>query len=103
MEQQSSNEVDALRAELEKMREEMSKLTSSDMQSTRDFAKEIQSELRNTLNQARDKGRDFLDQAKEGGDKAIGKLEKQIEERPLLTLLIVFIAGLLLAKLFERR
>ena len=99
----NTQDVESLRREIEKLREEITNLGSSNAKTNRDFAQEIQEELRNTLNQARDKGQDVLNKARASGDQAIDQLEKQIGERPLLTLLLVFIVGLVMAKLFERR
>ena len=99
----NTQDVESLRREIEKLREEITSLGNSNAKTNRDFAQEIQEELRHTLNQARDKGQDVLDKARASGDQAIDQLEKQIGERPLLTLLLVFIVGLVMAKLFERR
>jgi len=98
-----SNDMDALRAEIQALRDELKRVSQNTESDQRDFAREIQDELRQTLNKARDKGEEVLDQARASGDKAIAQLEKQIEERPLLTLLLVFFAGLLLSRLMDRR
>lgn len=112
-EQTSHQEVDSLREELRILREEMASLKNSTANnaqtdsaqdaSQRDFAKELQDELRSTLNQAREKGDDILDQARAQGEKAVDQIGKQIGERPLLSLLLVFFVGLIVAKFLERR
>jgi ElaB/YqjD/DUF883 family membrane-anchored ribosome-binding protein len=108
-EQAANQEVDVLREELRLLREEMADLKNNATNATqtdtaqRDFAKELQDELRNTLNKAREKGDEVLDQARAQGEKAVDQIGKQIGERPLLSLLLVFFVGLIVAKFLERR
>lgn len=112
-EQTANQDVDSLREELRLLREEMASLKNNAANATqtdstqdaaqRDFAKELQDELRNTLNKAREKGDEVLDQARAQGEKAVDHIGKQIGERPLLSLLLVFFVGLIVAKFLERR
>jgi ElaB/YqjD/DUF883 family membrane-anchored ribosome-binding protein len=112
-EQAANQEVDVLREELRLLREEMADLKNNAPNAThagaaqdaaqRDFAKELQDELRYTLNKAREKGDEVLDQARAQGEKAVDQIGKQIGERPLLSLLLVFFVGLIVAKFLERR
>lgn len=108
-EQTTNQNVDSLREELRALREEMVTLKSNAANTTqadseqRGFTKELQDELRNTLNKAREKSDEVLDQARAQGEKAVDQLGKQIGERPLLSLLLVFFIGLVVAKFFERR
>jgi len=110
------DEIRKLRAELEGLRQSVplaatqaasqatSQATSQDSTAAaRDFASELQAELKKTLDSARERSHDLIDQARDQGDKAIDQLEKKIEQYPLMALLLVFLAGLLLGKLFERR
>lgn len=97
------DDLDSLRAEIQALRDELAQLSAAQPATDRDFAKEIRDELRQTLDKARATGEQVLDKARAGGDKAIEEIEKQIEQRPLLVLLLVFLAGLFLAKLVDRR
>ena len=97
------DDVEQLRAEIQILRDQLARLSTTQAESDRNFAKEIQDELRQTLDKARATGEQVLGKARAGGDKAIDEIEKQIEQRPLLVLLLVFLAGLFLSKLVERR
>lgn len=44
-----------------------------------------------------------LDVAKAKGKKTVESVESQIQEKPFMSLLIAFIVGLVLGKLFDRR
>ena len=101
------DEIAALQEEIRQLRAELGKIigdtAASTRQSARDFARELQEELKETLDTARDRSRDFIDQARDKGEDAIDQLEEKIERYPLLSLFLVFLAGVLLGKLFDRR
>ncbi|MEX2474028.1 MAG: hypothetical protein WD429_02325, partial [Marinobacter sp.] len=54
------------------------------------------------LNDFRDRGEKSFASARKAGDKAIEGAGHKIEERPFLTVLIAFVAGLLLGKFLDR-
>lgn len=99
----SNAELDALREEIATLRAELARARGSDAESRKRLASELQEELRETLESVREKSQDVLERARASGDRVIDDLEKQIQKQPLLSLLLIFLAGILMAKLFERR
>lgn len=112
--EQDTDEVQVLRDEIAALRQELARLMAA-MPETgttspgdeRDFAGEIRDELRDSIDRARavmeEKGREFLDKARTDGADAMADLETRIRQYPVLSVFLVFVAGLLLGKLFERR
>lgn len=102
----SQDEYDQVKQDLQKLREDLANLTKtvtesqkSNISSLRD---EIRRESREALDQVRNRGNDALNRAKDAGDKAIHDVEHKIEERPFLSILIMFLAGILVGKLLDR-
>ncbi|MBW0147135.1 DUF883 family protein [Marinobacter arenosus] len=102
----SQDEYDQVKQDLQKLREDLATLTKtvtesqkSNISSLRD---EIRRESREALDQVRSRGNDALNRAKDAGDKAIHDVEHKIEERPFLSILIMFLAGILVGKLLDR-
>lgn len=63
---------------------------------------EIRRENRDALNQVRSKSDKALKQAKKKGNKAVQGFEHGVEDRPYLSLMIMFLAGILVGKLIDR-
>lgn len=116
--EQDTDDVQVLRDEIAALREELARLMaampdtgpteqSGERASDRDFAGEIRDELKDSIDRARaiveEKGREFMDKARTDGVDAMADLETRIRQYPVLSVFLVFIAGLLLGKLFERR
>ena len=100
------DEYKQLKQDLHQLREDFANLTravtegqKSNVSSLRD---EIRRESREAFDQVRQKGNDALNRAKDAGDKAVHDVEHKIEERPFLSIIIMFLAGLLVGKLLDR-
>lgn len=90
------NDLESLRDDVSKLKSDISDITQkliykakSDSGPMKD---KIIEDLKNELDRARGKGRETFE-----------SVEQQIQEKPLMSLLIAFILGLLLGKLLDRR
>ncbi|WP_111493964.1 MULTISPECIES: DUF883 family protein [Marinobacter] len=92
-------DIQLLREDLAKLTKAFSENQKSNISGLRD---EIRRESREALRHARERGDEVFNRAKEAGDKAIHDVEHKIEERPFLSVLIVFLVGLLVGKLMDR-
>lgn len=107
MEAKSSQpEYDQVRDDIRMLREDLAKLTKSvadsqkgNISSLRD---EIRRESREALDRVRKTGDEALSSARDVGEKAVHDVEHKIEERPFLSIIIMFLAGLLVGKLLDR-
>lgn len=100
------DEFSQVKQDLQQLREDLAKLTravtegqKSNISSLRD---EIRKESRQAFDQVKEKGNEALHRAKDAGDKAIHEVEHKIEERPFLSVLIMFLVGVLVGKLLDR-
>ncbi len=89
-------DLEALREDVTKLRSDLSQLAKSLLdkgKSETDTAKDrVMEELMSNLRSARDKS-----------SGAVGSVEHKIQEKPLMSLLIAFVVGLILGKLFDSR
>ncbi|TBW58495.1 DUF883 family protein [Marinobacter halodurans] len=95
-----------VKEDIQLLREDLAKLTravadgqKNNISNLRD---EIRKESREALRHARERGDEVFNRAREAGDKAIHDVEHKIEERPFLSVVIVFLVGLLVGKLLDR-
>lgn len=88
----SNKNVDALRSDLEQLRTDFATMGRT----VKDLATEVGSE---TYARVRDRG----DQARAQAKKAAGVVAETIEERPLVSVLSVFVLGMLIGFLFGRQ
>jgi len=88
----ADQEMDNLRSEVQQLRQDIQSIT----QTLRDMASE-QGE------RAYARARETLGTARERAVKAEKALEHQIEERPLASILVVFIGGLIVGLLLQSR
>lgn len=102
----SQDEYNQVKKDLQQLRDDLANLTravsenqKSNISSLRD---EIRRESRETLDQVRQKGSDALNRAKDAGDQAVKDVEHKIEERPFLSVIIMFLVGVLVGKLLDR-
>ncbi len=89
-------DIDNLKEDMAKLRADLSQLGKALLEkgkSETDMAKDrVIEELKLELQSARKKGKETVD-----------SVEQQIQEKPFVSLLVAFLAGLLLGKMFERR
>ncbi|WP_372750412.1 hypothetical protein [Litorivivens sp.] len=88
--QQRSDDInyDTLKNDIHQLRDDFSKLTHN-----------LFDKQRGQVSQLRD---EWSQRAKSIGDKTIKDTQRQIKERPLTTLLAIFLAGLFLGKLLNQ-
>lgn len=102
----NQNDYEQVRADLQKLREDLSQLTKnvaegqkSNISSLRD---EIRRESREAFDQVKQRGDEAIHRARDAGSKAVDDVEHRIEERPFLSIIIMFLAGLLVGRLLDR-
>ncbi|MDF1820525.1 MAG: hypothetical protein P1U64_03070 [Alcanivoracaceae bacterium] len=100
--EQLQAEIAALKKQLGELASQAGRVAENRTLEARDFARELQKELGETLDAARDRSHDLIDRARDKSEQTIDSLEKKIEQYPLLSLFLVFIAGLLVGRLFDR-
>ncbi|MBO6849356.1 MAG: DUF883 family protein [Marinobacter sp.] len=102
----AQDDYNRVKEDLQALREDLAKLTKavadgqkSNISSLRD---EIRRESREALDSVRKRGDEALHRARDAGTKAVHDVEHQIEERPFLSILIMFLAGILIGRLLDR-
>jgi ElaB/YqjD/DUF883 family membrane-anchored ribosome-binding protein len=102
----SQDEYNQVKQDLQQLRDDMAKLTRavSDNQKSNisHLRDEIRRESREAFDQVRQKGDAALNRARDAGDKAVHDVEHKIEERPFLSVILMFLAGILVGKLLDR-
>lgn len=118
MEAKSAQEdYDRVKNDLKTLQDDLAKLTRAVTEGQKAKVSNLRDEIRReseeayddlrkrgdkAYSQAREAGERAYGQARDAGGKAIQGAEHKIEERPFLTVLIAFVAGLLVSKLFDR-
>lgn len=102
----NQNDYEQVRDDIRKLSEDLSKLTKSvaegqksNISSLRD---EIRRESRAAFDQVKQRGDEAIHRAQDAGSKAVDDVEHRIEERPFLSIIIMFLAGLLVGRLLDR-
>ena len=102
----SQNEYEQVRQDLQQLRDDLSKLTKavadgqkSNVSSLRD---EIRRESREAFDHMRQRGDEAFNRARDASSKAVHDVEHKIEERPFLSVVLMFLAGLLVGRLLDR-
>ncbi|MDF0752638.1 hypothetical protein NLU14_20630 [Marinobacter sp. 71-i] len=102
----NQNDYEQVKEDLQKLRDDLSKLTKtvaegqkSNISNLRD---EIRRESREAFDQVRQRGDEAFNRARDAGSKAVHDAEHKIEERPFLSIVIMFLAGLLVGRLLDR-
>lgn len=102
----NQNDYEQVRDDIRKLSEDLSKLTKSvaegqksNISSLRD---EIRRESRAAFDQVKQRGDEAIHRARDAGSKAVDDVEHRIEERPFLSIIIMFLAGLLVGRLLDR-
>lgn len=91
----TEDEYQQVKDDLKALREDMAALTRS-------VAESQKANLTGLRDQLEKESREALDYARKTGDKALHDVEERITERPLLSILLMFLAGLLVGKLLDR-
>lgn len=102
----AQSDYDQVRDDIRLLREDLAKLTKSVAESQKgnisSLRDEIRRESREALDRVRKTGDEALSSARDVGEKAVHDVEHKIEERPFLSIIIMFLAGLLVGKLLDR-
>lgn len=96
---QVKEDIQALRDDLAKLTRTVSDNQKHNVSSLRD---EIRRESLEALDSVRQKGDEALRRARDAGDRTVHDVENRIEERPFLSIIVMFLAGVLVGKLFDR-
>ncbi len=91
----SKTEYDQVKADLKVLRDDLARLTRS-------VADGQKSSLNSLKDEIRREGQEALDYARGAGEKALHEAEEKIIERPFLTVILLFLAGLVVGKLLDR-
>lgn len=113
----AQQDYDRVKNDLKVLQDDLAKLTRAVAEGQKskvsNFRDEIRKESEEALDdmrkrgdkaysQAREAGERAYSQARDAGGKAVQSAEHKIEERPFLTVLLAFLAGLLVSKLLDR-
>ncbi|MFC4258455.1 YqjD family protein [Marinobacter lacisalsi] len=88
-------EYEQVKADLRTLREDMAKLSKS-------VADGQKNNFNNFRDEVRRESQEAMDYARGAGEKAMHDVEERISERPFLTVIILFLAGLVVGKLLDR-
>ena len=92
--------------DLSALREDLAALTKAVVDSQASNAinlkNEISKETQAVFEQLRARGDKALDRATEAGSQAVESVEHRIEERPFLSIILMFLAGIVVGKMLDR-
>lgn len=95
-------ELDTLRADLGKIRDDIASLTRSLGEAATAEAKAGGERLSEAAHAARDRAQRFAESARAQGEEGIAAVERRIEQNPFSSVLIAFGVGLVIGKLLDR-
>jgi ElaB/YqjD/DUF883 family membrane-anchored ribosome-binding protein len=102
-----SSDKDALKADIEKMRNDLGEMLGSIGSFSKEKIMDTQNRLRTAIEDIQGRTKDRLkgtsQVVKDRGYKAMEKSRRGIEHRPLTSIIIAFVAGMLLASIVHRR
>ena len=96
-------DTDALRDDLNALRSDIASLAATVKEMMVGKAREASSAAGENLDELRDRVEQMAEQVRDRGRAASEKLQRQVEERPLTSLLVAFAAGLVISRLLDRR
>lgn len=91
-----------LKVDMNKLRSDLAEVAQALMESGRAEAGEARTRLQEMAQQRLENVRQALDSARERGRDATDMLKQQVEEKPLMSLLVAFGAGMLLGAILKR-
>ncbi|MDY6840129.1 MAG: hypothetical protein SV429_01235 [Pseudomonadota bacterium] len=102
----AQDDYDQVKQDLQELRNDLSKLAHTVSESQKSEINSLRDEIRReslgVIKQVRQKGDETLRRAKDTGEKTIHDVESNIEERPFLSIVLMFLAGVLVGKLLDR-
>lgn len=107
MEKQTSKDDYArVRDDLQVLREDLASLTKAvadgQKASASNLKDEISREAQAVFENMRKRGDAALTRASEAGSQTVENVEQKIEERPFLTVILMFLAGIIVGKMLDR-
>ena len=94
-EKASKTEYEQVKADLKALRDDLARLSRSVTDGQKSNLNSLKDEIRR-------EGQEALDYARGAGEKALHEAEEKIIERPFLTVILLFLAGLIVGKLLDR-
>ena len=94
-EKASKTEYEQVKADLKALRDDLARLSRSVTDGQKNNLNSLKDEIRR-------EGQEALDYARGAGEKALHEAEEKIIERPFLTVILLFLAGLIVGKLLDR-
>ncbi|WP_296935548.1 hypothetical protein [uncultured Marinobacter sp.] len=91
----TQDDYNQVKRDLQELREDLAKLTRTVSESQKSNISSLRDEIRR-------ESREALHRAKDAGDKAFHDVEHKIEERPFLSIIVMFLAGILVGKMLDR-
>lgn len=101
--QELRQDMQTLRDDVTKLRSDLSGITQRLLEAGKDEAGMARYKLEAEVRKLLEEVSQTLGQTRERSRKAVEGVEQKIGERPLISLIIAFIVGLLLGKLFDRK
>lgn len=101
--EKSDQDVQALRADIEALRNDVSAVTKSLSDLARHRAGDFKNAAWSRAEHVRDDLGEVVDDLTGRGRRQVDRLEQEVADRPLVSLLTAFGIGLLLGKLLDRR
>ncbi|HEY9119985.1 MAG TPA: hypothetical protein VIN33_09515 [Marinobacter sp.] len=102
----NQSDYEQVREDLRKLSDDLSKLTKTVADGQKNnishLRDEIRRESREAFDQVKQRGDAAITRARDAGSKAVDDVEHKIEERPFLSIMIMFLAGLLVGRLLDR-
>ncbi|XKH02450.1 hypothetical protein LG325_06605 [Marinobacter nauticus] len=102
----SKDDYEQVKQDIQALRDDLAKLTRTVSDNQKSNASSLKDEIRreslDVLDQFRHKGDEALRRARDAGDRTVHDVESRIEERPFLSIIVMFLAGVLVGKLFDR-
>ncbi len=91
-----SKDVETLKEDISKLRVDLSGIAEALLERGRNEGEAAKDRISESI-------RDEFQAAREKGKESVESIEDRIREKPLQSLLIAFVVGLLLGKIFDRR
>ena len=101
-----TNDYEQVREDLKKLQEDLSKLAKSVAEGQKSNISHLRDEIRResleAFDQVKQRGDEAITRARDAGGKAVENVEHQIEERPFLSVVLMFLAGVLVGRFLDR-
>ena len=97
------DDVDALREDLDALRSDIGSLAATMKDLLGSAARSAGSAAEENIEEIRQRLERLADEVRDRGRAASETIQRQVEERPITSLLVAFALGLVISRLFDRR